>query len=108
MATNRLQLLGEETDDLPVTVAPPPAPAAAAKTAQHDKVAVEAWVLVGLALKVLSTRTVALAGHLLPLIALGLGFALAWSIRDNPTTYQLALLGFYAIFALLMIWVRRT
>lgn len=106
MGANRLQVLGEETDDEPVALVPPPAPAVA-KAAQHDKVAVEAWVLVGLALKVLSTRTVALAGHLLPLIALALGFALAWSIRDNPTTYQLALLGFYALFALLMIWVRR-
>ena len=48
MAANRLQLLGEETDDLPIEAAPPPAPAAA-KVAQHDKVAVEAWVLVGLA-----------------------------------------------------------
>lgn len=58
-------------------------------------------------LKLLGANTVAVAGHLLPLISVGLGFALWWRIMDNPNAFQLGGLGLYAIFALAMIWIRR-
>lgn len=58
-------------------------------------------------LKILGANTVAVAGHLLPLISIGLGFALYWKIMDAPNAYQLGGLGLYSVFALAMIWIRR-
>ena len=96
----RFQVLGEDQTDQPS----PPNPTPISKKA--DVVTVTAAEYAGLALKILSQRTLQLAGHLFPLIALGLGFYL-WLSMPNPTVYQLASLGLYGAFALLMMLVRR-
>lgn len=58
-------------------------------------------------LSLLNKRTLAFAAHLLPLIALGSGFWLWWSILPNPTILQLVGVGTYALFMLSILWVRR-
>lgn len=58
-------------------------------------------------LQLLSKRTVALAGNLFPLIALGTGFALWERVLPEPSLPQLAGLAGYAVFMLLLEFVRR-
>lgn len=84
-----------------------PSPTPAPTSSSEEK---EASVLLSatlLGLRILSQRAVSVAGHLLPLIALALGFGLAWKIMDSPNPYQLTGLAIYSAFALLMIWLRR-
>lgn len=100
---SRLTLLAEEPIDPPA--ATPAQPAVAPPTS--EKAAIDAWALVGLGLRVLSTRAVAAGSHLLTLILAGMGFALWRSVLPNPSVEQLAGLGLYGAFALLILLIRR-
>lgn len=60
-----------------------------------------------LVLQVLSQRVVAwLAGHTLPLVALGVAVYLWTKVMDHPDSMQLIGLGMYGIFALLILLIR--
>lgn len=60
-----------------------------------------------LGLRILSERTVQVAANLLPLILVGLGFALWWKVMETPSTFQLIGLAIYGLFALAVLWIRR-
>lgn len=99
MATlTRLQVLAEEPAD-PAPPIPPTTP-----TSDGGVSTVEFILLL---LRIFSQRSVQLAGHLLPLISLSMGFALLWKILPEPSAYQLAGFGLYATFSLAMILIRR-
>ncbi len=97
---SRLQIIGEELEKEapPATIPSPP-------NTTSDENALLGAILLGL--KILSTRSIAVLGHLIPLIAIGSGFALWWSVRENPSVFQLTGLGLYAAFMLLVLLVRR-
>jgi len=97
---NRLQVLAQEAEETP----PPPPPSPSSKPEAAQAALLDILLL---ALDVLSKRAVVLTGHLLPIIALALGFALAWKIMDNPSVLQLGGMGIYAAFSLTMIFLRR-
>lgn len=98
---SRFQVLTDET-------APPiPAPAAPTRDDDPETGARSALAFCVLALRVLSLRSVQLAGHLLPLFALGTGFALWWRVLPEPTSPQLVGLGLYGAFMLLLILARK-
>jgi hypothetical protein len=108
---NRLVTIQDESFNEPAAQMPPPPQAPQLNVhneqARQEAVAVNAWHLVGLGLRVLSQRTVQLASHLLPLIALTLGFFLVWAIRENPSPLQLLLVLLYGAFSVILILCRR-
>jgi len=59
-----------------------------------------------LALRILSERTILLAGHLLPLFALASGFYLFQAVLPQPSEMQLIGCTLYAAYMLLMILIR--
>lgn len=87
-------------------VAPPQPPAP--RPTRDDRVNGVAIEFMTLVLKVLGERTMALASHLFPLLALAGGFYLALQmIPAPPTNSQLLGFGIYSAFALLLELVRR-
>lgn len=63
--------------------------------------------MVTLGLAILSQRTVAVAGHLIPLFAIGSGFTLWWAVKENPSINQLVGLGLYGLFMLAILALRK-
>lgn len=63
--------------------------------------------MVALGLKVLSQRSVQVAGHLTHLIGLALAFALWMSVMPDPSTHQLVGLGLFGGMVLSLIWLKR-
>ena len=74
------------------------APAASA-TAEDKSLALDVILL---ALKVLGQRTMMIAAHAYPVLALGAAFALWWRVMDSPTPFQLTGLGLFGVFLLCM------
>ena len=108
---SRFQVLEDEATDLaptPAPAAPPKRTAGAHERADEaESTARSALAFCVLALRVLSLRSVQLAGHLLPLFALATGFALWWRVLPEPSPQQLGGLGLYGAFMLLLIVVRK-
>ena len=77
----------------------PTAPSADSAPPQDAGVALD---VVLLALKVLGQRTMAIATHAYPVLALGAAAAMWWRVMDAPTPYQLVGLGLFGVFLLAM------
>ena len=60
-----------------------------------------------LALRALGERSINFVGHLIPVIALAMGFFLWYRVLPEPSVYQLVGLGLYGIFSLAMIAIKR-
>ena len=60
-----------------------------------------------LALRVLGQRTMAIASHAYPVLALGAAFALWWRVMETPSPYQLVGLGLFGVFLLALQMLRK-
>lgn len=88
----------------PSASSPAPSPRTESRSSKEGSHAVD---LILLALRLLSTRTVALAASLLPVVGLSMAFALAWQIMPDPTPMRLGALGIFSGFFLLLLLVRK-
>ena len=95
----------DEIEEAPVTQRPAPAPVPEPR--REERVAVEATELLGLMLKVLSQRSIALLGHLIPLLALVGMFVLGQSIIADPSWKQIGVLLVLGAFGLAYPVIRR-
>lgn len=93
MAESRLQVVGEEPDNLFPT-APPP---------RGTKIATD---LITLAISTLSQRTVIALSNLFTLGTVGSAFVLFY-VTPDPTPYQLIKLAMYGVFVLGANWIVR-
>jgi len=101
---SRLEVVRQEEVESALSL--PSAPPAPPAPARQEVVEVKAVELLGLLLKVLSQRSVALAGHLMPIVALSLNFALALIIQE-PSLHQLWLQGGFALLSLAIVGLHR-
>lgn len=84
---------------------PPPAPQVAPTTNDRDDDDLTLQV-VGLALRLISERLVAISSGFFPLVALGTGFVLWLKIMASPSVSQLVGLGLYSLFMLALTWIK--
>ena len=103
---SRLQILATEPE--PTGVVQPlmssPAPSQTSPTSDRGNPVVE---LLLLALRLLSTRTIVLANHLLPVVGISMAFYLWLQVLHEPSILQLVGLGAFGAFFLLLMLVRR-
>lgn len=98
-AGSRLIQLAEETEH------DAPAPKAASPTSEQRSAALSIALLV---LQVFSQRVALwLGSHTLPLTITGIGAALWWRVLPQPSLEQLAGLGLYGAFGLLLLLIKR-
>ena len=97
MAESRLQVVGQETDDI-FQVEPPEKPSSAAKITTDA---------LALALGALSQRAMVAIASIFPLLMVASACWL-WYLTPQPDTYQLVKLAMYGIFVLGVLWIMRS